>query len=806
MLWIWLWDVFSFLGFYAGLPEGVLLPALLAGAVMLPVLRLLIRRRPWQKERLSKGDLVVIAYFCLFTAGKTLFPDMCEDSCRHHVFLQTPYWKDMISFHLIPAGIQGFTFPLVDRLFYLFRVLLGYRMGTVLNLLCMSLTYIQARRIMKKICGIRYEKLHPFLCFLAVTQYDAVAQAGTYMVEIIGTTLVLEGIWFLLREPENKNEILVFAGLQGLLFALKMTNVVYVAPLVVLYVFKNRKQITVPLFGICVLAGAVPLSIYLIHNWIQAGNPIYPYYNKVFGSPYYPDSNFKDVRWGGSTWKEVILWPFIGIIKPGYHQSELPIPYTWGYGSAWLFLLIFCAGRFLKRCQKGVGLGYMTVLVILCTLFWSASTGHVRYYLPGFVILMLSGICAGICFISGKRTTDLLVMFLLAVMIPGPFVAIQTCVAGGEWSFRPGLSNRILPGGIPRGLENLGLYKEQLKVVGRDRKIGTPEQRQRPEKLVLTGSDSVFTTLLNPRIPVVRWSSVKDSLRDELFEACCLEMEKELEESDGIYGIIRVEKGSQPEIDNYMWYGFAVKSAELLPQNIFLNKDLFLVRLKNPKDPLNKLNRERAIGLLGTEEIPVAQVRPGKDVTFWIETPGLETAPGLSGESPWMATLQILRECGEERQIVEERELDLRQQNVYEIKLDFAEEKEKVFLYAVLRLPEADSGRNVYARAWIRTSITGRQEFYDDVYYIDESGFWGRGLVEDEEGRYYADAYGRVYSGWKRVDGKWYYFSEDGSMYTGWLDGEYYLGEDGVMVTGIQVIDGVTYEFDDSGALRSGNP
>ena len=43
-------------------------------------------------------------------------------------------------------------------------------------------------------------------------------------------------------------------------------------------------------------------------------------------------------------------------------------------------------------------------------------------------------------------------------------------------------------------------------------------------------------------------------------------------------------------------------------------------------------------------------------------------------------------------------------------------------------------------------------------------------------------------------------------MHTGWLDGEYYLGEDGVMVTGIQVIDGVTYEFDDSGALRSGNP
>ncbi len=407
ILFIWITDVISFLGFYAGFTAKALWPALLAGGFMVPVLRQMIRRKPWNREKLFSGwDMAVVVCFCMFAAGKMVFPDMSEDVCKYHIFLQDPSWKDMMGFHLLPGGIQGFGFPLGDRLFYLFRCLLGYRLGTVLNLLCLLLIYSQARKIMRELCGSRFEKLNPFLCFLAVTQYDAMMQVGSYMVELIGTCILLECVWFLLRRPEDGKEMVVFAGLMGFLFAVKMTNIVYVIPLVILYIFKNRKLVTARIFWLCFLAGVLPASIYLIHNWIQTGNPVYPYYNTVFGSPYFADMIFKDKRWGGQNWKEVILWPFIGIKRPDYRQSELPTPYTWGYASAWLLLAVCRAGRFLKKTRDQAKLGYMAGVIIASSLLWSASTGHVRYYMGGFILLMITGISAGICCMSRTKAAE----------------------------------------------------------------------------------------------------------------------------------------------------------------------------------------------------------------------------------------------------------------------------------------------------------------------------------------------------------------------------------------------------------------
>ncbi|OOM16035.1 CAP domain-containing protein [Clostridium saccharobutylicum] len=56
--------------------------------------------------------------------------------------------------------------------------------------------------------------------------------------------------------------------------------------------------------------------------------------------------------------------------------------------------------------------------------------------------------------------------------------------------------------------------------------------------------------------------------------------------------------------------------------------------------------------------------------------------------------------------------------------------------------------------------------------------------------------------GWKKVDGKWYYFDEQGYMKTGWLfDGSnwYYLRFSGEMITGHLTLNGKGFDFDGSG-------
>ena len=57
---------------------------------------------------------------------------------------------------------------------------------------------------------------------------------------------------------------------------------------------------------------------------------------------------------------------------------------------------------------------------------------------------------------------------------------------------------------------------------------------------------------------------------------------------------------------------------------------------------------------------------------------------------------------------------------------------------------------------------------------------------------------------WKEIDGCWYAFDEKACMRIGWYDddsGRYYLGADGKMATGDVVVDNVTWHFDESGKL-----
>ncbi|MCR5794394.1 MAG: hypothetical protein K6G61_03450 [Solobacterium sp.] len=91
----------------------------------------------------------------------------------------------------------------------------------------------------------------------------------------------------------------------------------------------------------------------------------------------------------------------------------------------------------------------------------------------------------------------------------------------------------------------------------------------------------------------------------------------------------------------------------------------------------------------------------------------------------------------------------------------------------------------------------------DGLYYFEDNGILHHGWMELEDKTIYISINGML-KGWGKIDGKWYWFEEDGAMYKGWLnidDNTYYLGEDGVMVTGKQTIDGKTYSFNDSGEL-----
>ncbi|MBC2569094.1 hypothetical protein HGI78_17505, partial [Clostridium saccharobutylicum] len=91
-----------------------------------------------------------------------------------------------------------------------------------------------------------------------------------------------------------------------------------------------------------------------------------------------------------------------------------------------------------------------------------------------------------------------------------------------------------------------------------------------------------------------------------------------------------------------------------------------------------------------------------------------------------------------------------------------------------------------------------------------ESGEKTTGWKQVEGTWYYFDNNGDMKTGWvQSADSKWYYLNSNGAMKTGWLqelDGKWYkLGSDGAMRTGwVQESDGNWYKLSTSGAMQTG--
>jgi hypothetical protein len=92
-------------------------------------------------------------------------------------------------------------------------------------------------------------------------------------------------------------------------------------------------------------------------------------------------------------------------------------------------------------------------------------------------------------------------------------------------------------------------------------------------------------------------------------------------------------------------------------------------------------------------------------------------------------------------------------------------------------------------------------------YYYDDQGIKKTGWITYGGKRYFLDNSGVMKTGWVQTGGKWYFFDNSGAMKTGWItyNGKrYFLDNSGVMKTGWVQTGGKWYFFDNSGAMKTG--
>lgn len=392
--------------------------------------------------------IVLIVFLGIITSA---FVDNGFDTYNYHLIAQNPKFTNYFTDDFGYGNFQVWGFRLPDRLFYYFRFFFGFRFGTILNSLVLSLSFVQIYSFLENNCTAKNEssKMETIFCnrfmwsMIIILQLDAVFMYGTYYVDVVSLPIAIEIMRILLEERKEihtTKNIIYFALLSGLWIAFKLTNVIYVVPCVLVYLFQHGKHFKIFDWFISIACGMCSWLDYIIFNWTCTRNPVFPYFNKIFKSIYFPNENFKDVRWGGETIQEKIMWVFYAAFNPEYRQSEIyderPVLLQFALIGTFVLLLIYVVLWFSRR--KKISSNYFVVFTIAVSssLMWGMTTGYSRYFLFGKILWGILAFYFVIILMRTNRTILSAVAGVCSVIIVFcSMVNISSMLSGRNWSW-----------------------------------------------------------------------------------------------------------------------------------------------------------------------------------------------------------------------------------------------------------------------------------------------------------------------------------------------------------------------------------
>ena len=375
----------------------------------------------------------------LFTIRHISKPDFSYDVNNYHIYLQDNPFINKINFDFFAGNIiNEFSFPLGDRMNYIFRFLFGYRFGTILSYYVILVIFYQVKQIL----SLQFNNKSLVSVFSAASSISCsivLQWLGKYYIDNYSIVFILEMIYLLLlytkSSKKNNVNIIIFEGiLSGLSIAIKFSNIVLVIPILIfeMILIKPRKNdfIFILLSSFLLIA---PITVYLYDNYIQTGNIVFPHYNQLFKSKYFGLYNWKESRFGFSNILKVFIWPiYTSVIKLGYVDGVKILDPIWAIGYIFILLYIFVG----YRRKTNVFFNNIILIAIILTFFWIVFlSGYMRYALviPILYAICLSYFCINKikdkkCLMLSKKNIEFLISSLIIII----FLFNLYCVLVGD--------------------------------------------------------------------------------------------------------------------------------------------------------------------------------------------------------------------------------------------------------------------------------------------------------------------------------------------------------------------------------------
>lgn len=548
----------------------------------------------FREYRVSKLFWAECAVIILLTFMRGLIPDTGFDTLNYHLLSQAPF-RHGFEGNCAPGNFQLYGFALGDKLYTLPRLIFGYRAGSMFSGIILCLALYQVSELLHLLCGERLASLRAkyfsgpvtryfsFVlqeetwAFLAVFVHDSVMLLGSYYVELFALPFLLECVYQILSpEPESPQSAVHFILCGGFLFAIKMTNIVFLLPMIILYLIKIRKIVKPGLFFLCLVVGFFPSAPYLLVNWVEYGNPVFPYYNTIFKSPYFPETDFKDGRFGPQTLLETLLWPLYMIFAPDYRQTEIAMWWTGGLAvgmASVLATVVVLAKRIVHRAKVSWQVLSLCVLVAVSFVLWEVTTSISRYYLGGYILLTCLFVWFCTHYLLGKtRPQSILGILCCALVVWQPISVFQEYQQGREWSWR---------------MVTWEAVNENIVYLFRDRVPQTSPEEGPAAYFVIDNSTGI-AQVLSPDTPIYRMEYLYDTLEGDIQQGLIQETDAILQEGNA-YLLSNSQEFGENTVEKLNQYGLYVENISVVQNTVFSTvRDVLTMSVSSLKE--NQVN------------------------------------------------------------------------------------------------------------------------------------------------------------------------------------------------------------------------
>jgi Ig-like domain from next to BRCA1 gene len=394
--------------------------------------------------------------------------------------------------------------PVSDTLTGLSRFFLGFRLGTVINLLVLLWSAQIVDRILRPFIVRAWPRSACVLLIVLSEQF--LFEISTYMVDLLTLPLCLQAMLLILRDNEARNRranLAHVALLIGMSTAFKITNLAIGLPILAICAYQMTagtrrlaptQLVTTTLLMLTIfLAPLVPFSIFIYR---LTGNPIFPLANAIFNSPYWTTNGGWDYRWGPQTIWETVVWPVLVWFKPE-RSSELALysgRISFGFVVALPSLLIM---------WRNARLRVLCFVFVSSAMLWSvANLGYSRYGLCQEMLAGITVVATASALLAEQRWKKIswriaLASTLFVILAIQAFFAIAYSLRK-EW------------GGRPTIVQHPGAYAREARFMFRDhslRSFLTVEEMAVIDNVQVwieaAPKSTGFEVLLNPQAPVI---------------------------------------------------------------------------------------------------------------------------------------------------------------------------------------------------------------------------------------------------------------------------------------------------------------